>query len=137
MTNLDGSYRALFVEDDRDTGNAYRLLFMLEGFRVFVVDSISQARDLLTSEQFDLFVVDNRLADTPDLGLTGIDLCREIRQAQPDAVIFSISANATPEHREAAVEAGADRAFGKPCDYNRITQLAKVLLAQSSSSPRP
>ena len=134
MTHNDLNYRALFVEDDRDTSNAYRLLFMLEGFRVFVVESVSAARELLTKESFDLFIVDNRLADTSTLGKTGTDLCREIRDAQPEAIIFSISANATAEHREAAMDAGATRAFSKPCDYNRLTELAKDLLAQPSHS---
>ena len=53
-------------------------------------------------------------------GVDGISACRQIKAAVPTHSVIVVSGFVTPELREAAHAAGADRVLQKPCDLRAI-----------------
>ena len=85
---------------------------MLKSYR-----DAAEALSAAKSQRWDAFIVHRAL----DVG--GIVVVKELRQAQPDAMIIMISGrNQTPE----AIAAGADRFLG----FDELQQLGPILAAE-------
>jgi DNA-binding response OmpR family regulator len=115
----------LCVEDDRDTCEVLR--FVMTDYDFTTVGTVSEARSLIESEHFDLFVLDNWLPDG-----SGIDLCESIRQSGSDAPIVFTSAIGQRQDIDAAAKAGADRYLVKPYEPETLVETVKELLNQKS-----
>jgi two-component system cell cycle sensor histidine kinase/response regulator CckA len=105
--------RILLVEDhDESRKNLHRLIER-RGHEVVSVATAEEARDLLPSGRFPFLILDWMLP-----GLSGIDLCRELR-AQPrgdELFILLVTAKADTEDLEQALAAGANDYLTKPLD---------------------
>lgn len=101
--------RLLCVEDNED------ILFMLTailgraGYDAESAGGHAQALEAARREHFDLFILDTKLGDE-----SGLDLCRELRAAQPEARVIFYSAAVYDSDREAALAAGACAYVAKP-----------------------
>lgn len=67
--------RILFVDDHEDTRFLVTTWLGTLGYQVTATDSVSQGLKLASSEPFDLYLLDSRLADGD-----GKDLCEKIRE---------------------------------------------------------
>ncbi|RLG27129.1 two-component system response regulator [Methanosarcinales archaeon] len=61
--------------------------------------------------------------------MDGIQATKEIKKYDPDALIIVISALGTPEHKKAALEAGADEYLWKPFTVKNLSELFEKQLA--------
>lgn len=76
--------------------------------------------------------VDVVLTDLHMPGANGIEVARAARIAAPDSVIFVLSAGATNDEEELALQAGASACTHKPCNAD---ELGAILRAAASRPP--
>jgi DNA-binding response OmpR family regulator len=115
--------RVLCVEDEEDTCSMINSLLGLISCEVVSAQTFSEARQRISEERFDLYLLDNWLP-----GGSGIDLCREIREEDKTAPIIFYSGAAYDSDRQAAIEAGAQAYLIKPMDIARLIETVKNFL---------
>ncbi len=102
----------LIVDDDDDTAVLLRDSLRKRGFDVDAVNSGQQALEHLRTEPADVVVTDVQMA-----GMTGIQLCEELRLRYPDLLPIVLTGQGGLDTAIAAIRAGA---------YDFITKPVKV-----------
>jgi two-component system phosphate regulon response regulator PhoB len=115
--------RLLLVDDDRDMQVMIREMLEAIDLRLECASDGEEALDRLTLEPFDLVVLDWNLP-----GMSGLDLCRELRRHPrlADIPILFLTAKSGQRDLVDAFAAGADDFLGKPF---RAPELGARLLA--------
>jgi OmpR-family two-component system manganese-sensing response regulator len=124
-TDKSAPRRILCVEDDRDTCEVLR--FVMTDYDFTTVSSVAAAEELIRSQKFEIYVLDNWLPDG-----SGVDLCEKIRQLGSTSPIVFTSAVGQRHDIELAMNAGADRYLVKPYEPETLVRTVKELLNQSS-----
>jgi DNA-binding response OmpR family regulator len=124
QTDKSAPRRILCVEDDRDTCEVLR--FVMTDYDFTTVSSVAAAEELIQSQKFDIYVLDNWLPDG-----SGVELCEKIRQISPTLPIVFTSAIGQRQDIDVAMQAGADRYLVKPYEPETLVQTVKELLNQS------
>tara|TARA_R110001606_G_scaffold391201_4_gene559042 strand:+ start:79944 stop:82511 length:2568 start_codon:yes stop_codon:yes gene_type:complete len=109
-----GAPRVLLAEDHPINRKVVELLFDGTGVDLTCVENGAEAVALYEKEAFDMILMDMQMPVMD--GLTAIRLIRAREQADGGIAtpIYTLSANAMPEHAEAAVKAGANGHLTKP-----------------------
>lgn len=116
----------LVVEDEKLLNWSLVKSLSKWGFDVHPVSTGSEALAQLDKSGFDLVLLDYQLPD-----VDGLKVARCVRKAQPNAVIFLVTAF---QLNELAVEAGLiDAYFNKPLDFQQLRQ-ALISIPQWSGS---
>ena len=102
----------LIVDDDDDTAVLLRDSLRKRGFDVDAVNSAQQCLEHLRTDPADVVVTDVQMA-----GMSGIELCQELRQRHPDLLPIVLTGQGGLETAIAAIRAGA---------YDFITKPVKV-----------
>ena len=101
--------RVLCVDDDEDSRQMLVALLSDAQIEAKAVGSAAQAMTLIQAERFDLYMLDAWLPD-----LDGFDLCRQLRNLEPDAPIMFFSGAAYESDKRKGLEAGANAYVVKP-----------------------
>jgi DNA-binding response OmpR family regulator len=109
----------LVVEDDPALGAGLTGLLAGDGHEVRWVQTGAAARGLLRQSAPDLVVLDLGLPD-----VDGLDLCREIRDADPDVLVVVVTARTDEADAVQALDGGADDFVVKP--YRPVELLARL-----------
>lgn len=120
----------LVVDDEPDLRTLYELTLLREGHSVSAAGSLSEARDLLSRQRFDVLISDMRLPD----GL-GLELLRELAQAQRAEKCIVITAYGSAENAVEALKSGAFDYLTKPVDLRQLR--AAVVEALQSQRQLP
>ncbi len=119
---MEARKRVLVVEDELDIRQLVVLHLKREGYDVDEVGDGEQARDLLTTRQYEMVILDWMLPS-----LSGLDLTRWMRKhsqlAQRTPVLF-VTAKTEPEHVATGLDAGADDYIAKP--FDTLVLMARV-----------
>ena len=109
-----GAPRVLLAEDHPINRKVVELLFDGTGVELTCVENGAEAVSLFEKEAFDMILMDMQMPVMD--GLTAIRLirAREVADGEKATPIYTLSANAMPEHAEAAVQAGANGHLTKP-----------------------
>jgi DNA-binding response OmpR family regulator len=99
----------LCVDDDEDSRVMLITLLKHELIEAKAVGTAAQAISSIQTERFDLYLLDSRLPD-----LDGFDLCRRIRDFDPDTPILFFSGAADSTDRKKGLDAGANAYVVKP-----------------------
>lgn len=115
----DRRHTLLVVEDDPQVGPwlVLRLTTARPDLRVLLAQDGFRAGELVVMERPDTVLLDIYLP-----GVDGYEVCRRLK-ARPetrDTMVFAMSANNTPDVREAILEAGAAAFLPKPVDFARL-----------------
>jgi DNA-binding NtrC family response regulator len=102
----------LIVDDDDDTALLLRDSLRKRGFAVDAVNSAQQCLEHLRTEPADVVVTDVQMS-----GMSGIDLCQELRRRYPDLLPIVLTGQGGMDTAIAAIRAGA---------YDFITKPVKV-----------
>jgi DNA-binding NtrC family response regulator len=102
----------LIVDDDDDTAVLLRDSLRKRGFDVDSVNSAQQCLEHLRTDPADVVVTDVQMT-----GMSGIDLCQELRQRYPDLLPLVLTGQGGLDTAIAAIRAGA---------YDFITKPVKV-----------
>lgn len=123
--------RILCVDDDSDSCEIISLMLQSadENYQITTVSSGNAALNMIADEPFDLYILDYRLPE-----MSGIDLCRLIRQSDTQTPIMFFTGMARKVDGKNALEAGATRFLVKPTDLDILTETVKELLNQNLSS---
>ncbi|WP_227428894.1 response regulator [Psychrobacter sp. I-STPA6b] len=101
----------LVVEDNFINQKVACKLLEKLGYQSVVADNGQQALDILAKKrkQIDLILMDCRMPY-----MDGLEATRNIREQQDDIIIVALTANDTPEDREACMQAGMNDFLSKP-----------------------
>lgn len=113
----------LYVDDHEDTCEMVSMLLKPEGYSVESILDGKQALDTISKRQFGLIILDYRLP-----GVSGIEICRKVREFYPATPVIFFTASAYPHQREEGFTAGADDYLLKPNDVLRLRNLVKQFL---------
>jgi DNA-binding response OmpR family regulator len=116
--------RIFLVEDHEDALEIAELA--LEEYTLICARDFNEGLRLARQRYFDLYIIDNWLPDG-----NGIELCRLIREFDPNTPILFYSAAAYARDLQSAYSAGAQAYLVKPVSFDDITQA----VAQLTSVP--
>ncbi len=127
---LSSTPRILYVDDDKDSCEMISLMLRLanDSYRVSTVSTSREILDLIKSQAFDLYVFDYALPE-----MTGVELCRRIRQTDSKTPILFYSAMGRETDRDEATAAGATEYLVKPNDLEKLTETVQRLLNKNST----
>ena len=109
--------RILYVEDDDDTKELVRFLLTQENYEVVLAESSEQALLIAREQSFNLYLIDNWLA-----GLSGVELCRRLREFDSTTPVLFYSAAAYPQDIREAIAAGAQGYITKPAENHTLIE---------------
>jgi len=113
----------LFVDDDADIRFMLTTFLGLSGYVVTAAGTLADGLSLAQSGRFDLYLLDNLLADG-----TGLELCQRLREFDPRTPILFYSGDAEGSARQQALSVGAQEYLMKPDDLEGLEQtIAKLL----------
>jgi two-component system phosphate regulon response regulator PhoB len=126
----------LVVEDDETIRETVRDALELEGFAVVACGNGRDALQILQrapeGEGFSLVVLDLMLP-----GLGGLDVCRQLRQANNQTPILVVSARDSETDRVLGLEVGADDYLVKPFGMRELVARCRALLRRTTSQQAP
>lgn len=118
----------LIVEDEPLNRQVMSRYIGLMNYRVFTADSGSEALELIRVKPVDLVVLDYKLPD-----MTGIDLCRLIREDNLDVPVVLTSAYDVPEEKiREARNMGMYGFLQKPFAFRHLKKVLRVALRETS-----
>jgi two-component system, NtrC family, response regulator PilR len=124
--------RALIIDDEPDIRELLEITLMRMGIDTYSSESISQAKEYLAEQSFDLCLTDMNLPDG-----NGIDLVSFIQQNFPQMPVAMITAYGNVETAISALKAGAFDFISKPVDLNQLRGMVSSALELSRPSPAP
>jgi two-component system response regulator AtoC len=107
--------KVLIVDDEENIRLVLRTLLEKKGYAVQTAESAERALEIVTEEAPD-FV----LADVKMPGMSGIDLCRELRARSPQLTVIMMSAYGSVELALDAVRVGAYDYVAKPFKQDEV-----------------
>jgi len=115
--------RILVIEDDPNILRGLQLNLGMEGYAVRSASDGETGLALARGERFDLLLVDVML---PRLG--GLEVVREVRQADPDLPVLILSAKGQESDKVAGLQLGADDYMVKPFSLKELLARIDALL---------
>jgi len=117
--------RVLVVDDDRDIRELLAHKLSLAGFEVVTVDEGAAALDAVEAEPFDLILLDVAMP-----GISGIDVCRQLREdpRTADVPIIMLTARTHATFATLGYMAGADMYLSKPFSPRELVDQVRALL---------
>lgn len=122
--------RILVVEDDAAVQKALMRLFEAEGYGVQVAPDGSVAIEMFRSLAPSAVVLDLRLP-----GLSGREVCREIKQHSPTVPIIVLSAASDVSDKVLLLELGADDYVTKPFSPRELLARVRAALRRITRQP--
>ena len=120
------------VEDDPTVLVAVGDYLRAAGFNVTQIADGRRAKVALANDSADLIVLDRMLP-----GVSGDELCRQIRTNRPHIPILMLTALDSTEDRIHGLESGADDYLPKPFSLRELQLRIEALLRRSSANPTP
>lgn len=120
--------KILCVDDHEDSRNVIAALLMAADprYEVDLAASADAAMGLIDERSYDVYVLDYMMPE-----MTGVELCRWIRQADRRAPIVFLSALDRPTDKLIAIEAGASEYLTKPNELFMLQEIIPKLINQS------
>ncbi len=115
--------RILCAEPDGDTCELIKLLLQQEGYEVKTAGNVAESIKLATSERFDLYILNDQYFDGD-----GLELCRRLRELDPDTPLLLLSENSSAYDRRRGLSAGVHAYFSKPGEFDKLIQTVNMLL---------
>ncbi|HEY6539522.1 MAG TPA: response regulator transcription factor [Ktedonobacteraceae bacterium] len=121
-----GGARILIVDDEVEIVRALQRSLTAHGFEVFAAYSGEEALEAVAHFRPDVMVLDLGLP-----GMSGLDVCREVR-AQSNLPIIVLSVKDTERDKVQALDLGADDYVSKPFGVNEVLARIRVALRHSA-----
>ncbi len=128
-------YKLLIVEDQADLAKGLEVNLKKEGYAVSKAGSGEEALKLVTQENPDLIILDVMLP-----GMSGFDVCRQLRSKSIEIPIIMLTAKSEEIDRVVGLELGADDYMTKPFSLRELQARVRARLrrqpAQGEIMPR-
>ena len=124
----------LLVEDDRDIAELIRVNLLELGVVTTVQDQGDKALKMALENDYSLLILDVMLP-----GVSGLDICRQVREQKPSQAIVMLTAKSSETDRVLGLELGADDYMTKPFSVRELqarvrSQLRKVHVFQAANN---
>jgi DNA-binding response OmpR family regulator len=116
----------LIVEDDQNIAELVALHLRELPALTTCCDNGWKGLDAARSGQYDLLVLDLMLP-----GLSGLEICRQVRQTHPHLPILMLTAKADEEDKIAGLEMGADDYLTKPFGGGELLARIRAILRRT------
>ncbi|MGA7097275.1 MAG: response regulator transcription factor [Acidimicrobiia bacterium] len=121
-------HRVLIVEDEPGLAESVKYALGAEGFEVLVADTGVEGLELARSHQPDLVLLDLMLP-----GMSGLDVCRQIRTSS-DVPIIMLTAKDAESDKVAGLELGADDYVTKPFSMRELTARVRAHIRRAGKT---
>src|SRR6266478_1366153 len=121
--------RILVVEDERRVASFVCRALRENAYAVDHADTGEKALEMATGTSYDSILLDVRLP-----GLSGIQVCRELRDANVDTPILMLTARGLVEQRVEGLDAGADDYLTKPFVLAELLARVRALVRRGFHS---
>ena len=112
----------LLVEDEARVADFIQRGLRGEGWTVTHASDGEQALNMLSTEAFDVLVLDLMLP-----GISGQDVCRKMRARRNHTPVLMLTALSAADERVSGLDAGADDYLAKPFDFDELMARIKAL----------
>jgi DNA-binding NtrC family response regulator len=113
----------LLVDDEEDLRSSLQETLELSHYHVTTAANAMRAKDAMENAKYDVAILDIRLPDG-----SGLDLLRELKEADPDIGIILITGYSEVESAVQAIEIGADDFLKKPFEPSELVVRIKELI---------
>lgn len=121
----------LIIEDDQRLASLLQTGIEEAGYHVLLAYDAEMALRLFRSNADTVSLV---LSDIILPGMTGLELCKQVRAERPDMPILMLTALGTTDDKLEGFDAGADDYMTKPFDFRELLARIGVLLRRTSPS---
>ena len=119
-------FRILYSEDDPDSREIVCLVLAKEGFDTICPDSSQDALRIASEQKFDAYLLDSL---TPSM--SGVELCKRIKEFDAHTPIIFYSAAAFQGDKDEALAAGAQAYVTKPSSVEELVDAIRLAIASS------
>src|SRR5712692_2337118 len=123
--------RILLVEDERRVASVVSRALRENSYNVDWSETGEKAIEMAKQVPYDSILLDIRLP-----GLSGIQVCRELRDAKIDTPILMLTARGLVEQRVEGLDAGADDYLTKPFALAELLARVRALTRRRSAGGR-
>jgi DNA-binding response OmpR family regulator len=123
--------RILLVEDERRVASFVSRALRENAYEVDLAETGEKALEMVGRTPYDSILLDVRLP-----GLSGIQVCRELRDANIDTPILMLTARGLVEQRVEGLDAGADDYLTKPFAIAELLARVRALIRRQSGQGR-
>lgn len=129
---MSSERRILLVEDEPKIADSLKLGLSENGYSVALAYDGNIGYKVYHSEPFDLVVLDINLP-----GMNGYDLCKAIRNDNPQIPIIMLTALGALNDKIEGYDAGADDYIVKPFEFRELLLKIRVLLKRTLNQTLP
>jgi two-component system copper resistance phosphate regulon response regulator CusR len=123
--------RILLVEDERRVASVVSRALRENSYDVDWAETGEKAIEMARQAPYDSILLDIRLP-----GLSGIQVCRELRDAKIDTPILMLTARGLVEQRVEGLDAGADDYLTKPFAVDELLARVRALIRRRAGEGR-
>ena len=116
------------MEDEREAAAVLARGLREQSFAVDVVHDGAAALEQASINDYDLLVLDLMLP-----GMSGLQVCRQLRSAHVSVPILMLTARGEPDERVSGLDAGADDYLPKPYHFPELLARIRALLRRGPS----
>jgi DNA-binding response OmpR family regulator len=113
----------LLVEDEKGVANFIKKGLEEEHYTIDHAVDAEEGLSFVSSNQYDLIILDIMLP-----GMSGIDLCREIRKKGVQSPVMMLTARDTIDDKVTGLDSGADDYMTKPFSFDEFLARVRALL---------
>ncbi len=122
----------LVVEDEPQLAKGLEANLRLEGFSIMCAETGEAALELMTTNTFDLIILDIMLP-----GIDGLEVCRRLRARENDVPILFLTARGSDGDRIMGLQAGADDYLTKPFVVEELILRVRGILRRTAWARTP
>jgi two-component system copper resistance phosphate regulon response regulator CusR len=111
------------IEDQEKVSSFIKKGLTEHNYMVQVADNGRDALEMIGREDYSLVILDVMLPD-----MSGIEICRRLREQQPHLPVLMLSALGTIEDKVNGLQSGADDYLVKPFHFNELIARIEALL---------
>jgi len=115
--------RILIIEDERKIANSIKKGLEQESYAVDVSYTGTDGYDLAAGEDYDLIILDLLLP-----GISGIEICKKLRENQVHVPIIMLTAKGQIEDKVNGLNSGADDYLTKPFAFEELLARIRALV---------
>ncbi len=122
--------RVLVVDDEESIRKLVEYNLAQAGFEVIVAENGYDVLGIIAQQRVDLLVLDLMLP-----GISGLELCKKLRQEQVKTPIIMLTARGEEIDRVLGLEMGADDYVTKPFSPRELVARVRAVLRRGSETP--
>lgn len=121
----------LLIEDDERVAELIKRGLQEQGYEVTLAYDGLMGKKMALNNKYDLIITDIILPK-----MNGLDLCKQIRQANADIPIIMLTALGTTDDKVEGFDAGANDYLVKPFDFRELHVRIRALLKRNTTTTK-